>query len=113
MGGLLYITPMTVHRQDPSRGLSSAGGDGMETGSPCPCVVYSAHYGIPDRALVPSFPPVLCAPLLPPPRPVIRLYLAASLRSIHLCNLTLFVFFLLLAGPSQDMCFDSLHHQQY
>jgi hypothetical protein len=35
MGGFLYITLMMTHGQDPIRGLSSAGADGMETGSPC------------------------------------------------------------------------------
>ena len=103
-----------IHGQYPIRGLSSAGADGMETGSPCRVLYIGPITEYPITLLYLPFRQgckLLCAPLLPPPRPVLRLYLAASLRSIHLCNPTLLLSFFLLAGPSQDMCFDSLRHQ--
>lgn len=81
--------------------LSRWDGNGV-TLSAC---VYIGHiYGIPDHALlylpfVQGFN-LLRAPLLPPPRPVPRPCLAASLRSIHLCNPT-HCFLFLFAGRPQ------------
>jgi hypothetical protein len=85
---------------------------GWKRGHP---VVYWAHYGIPDHALVPSFHPglqLLSAPLFPPPRPLLSLFLQRVCRPFISCTPTPLRFsFFLLAGPSQDMCFDSLRHQ--
>ncbi len=103
VGGSLYNVLM-IHGQDLSRGLSSAEVDGMETGSPCRVFGHIMEY--PIAALVPSFvrgfnrSTHLISSLLPSPSPVLRLYLAASLRSTRLCNST-YPFRFLSAGRPQ------------
>src|SRR6267154_304999 len=101
ISGLLYITLMMFHGQDLSADCPQLEPMGWKRVT-LSCVVYWARYGIPDHALVPSFPlglQLLSVPLLPPPRPVIWLYLAASLRSIHLCNPTFSVYFFFAGRP--------------
>jgi hypothetical protein len=119
VGGSLYNMLM-IHGQDLGRGLSSAEVDGMETGSPCRVFV-GPITEYPIMALVPSFvrgfncSAHLISSLLSSPHR--RLSSGSILQRVCgplICITvpTLFAFFL-LAGPSQDMRFGSLRHQQY